>query len=416
MSRLHKRFVLPIGYILVLGGCSDHPSLSPAAARSATAPATEAAPAYEGRYIVVLKKEAGDPRLAAERLTKAQGGELRHVYGHALRGFSAKLSPQAAEALRHNPIVEFVEPNKRFTVVGSGSQASPPWNLDRIDQRDLPLNGAYQYAFSGAAPLYGERGLRIYVLDTGIMTSHQEFVDPDGYVRAKVGYDARPQDGQNGQDCHGHGTHVAATAGGKTVGVAKSAELIAVRITTACLRGGSIDDGVKGIDWVAGIHGFTVGVLNLSWAVEDQWGNETTSYAVDNALYNAQWYGNLVGVAAAGNDNKDACYVSPAAVARIAVGATNSSDSRAAFSNRGSCVDIFAPGEGILSAALDGGYWNDSGTSMAAPHVSGVIAQMVEQDPFTTGSAAAQAVLNRSTTGKVQNAGSGSPNRLLFSN
>jgi subtilisin family serine protease len=288
--------------------------------------------------------------------------------------------------------------------------------LDRIDQRDLPLNGAYQYAFSGAAPLYGERGLRIYVLDTGIMTSHQEFVDPDGYVRAKVGYDARPQDGQNGQDCHGHGTHVAATAGGKTVGVAKSAELIAVRITTQCLRGGSVDDGVKGIDWVAGNHGFSVGVMNLSWAVEDQWGNETTSYAVDNALYNAQWYGNLVGVAAAGNDNKDACYVSPAATARLAVGATNSSDSRAPFSNRGSCVDIFAPGEGILSAALDGGYRTDSGTSMAAPHVSGVLAQMVEQDPFITGTSAAQAVLNRSTAGKVQNAGSGSPNRLVFSN
>jgi aqualysin 1 len=238
----------------------------------------------------------------------------------------------------------------------------------------------------------------VYVLDTGIETSHWEFGG-----RAWAGYDAL---GGSGEDCHGHGTHVAGTVGGAYYGVATSVGLVSVRVLD-CNNFGSWSGVIAGIDWVAYSHA-TPAVANLSL-----WGGG--SQAVDDAISNLIASGVTVVVIAGNNWGADACNYSPARVAEaLTVAASNSSDQQASFSNAGSCVDLYAPGEGITSAWLYGGTNTIDGTSMAAPHVAGAAALYLQDNPGASPTAVSSVILNQATSGRLSGLGSGSPNRLLY--
>ncbi|MDX6644926.1 MAG: hypothetical protein QOK40_653 [Miltoncostaeaceae bacterium] len=270
------------------------------------------------------------PQVAA-RLAQTFGGSLTHLYSHAVIGFSIRLSEDSARALALDPLVALVEEDG--VVRASATQTNPPWGLDRIDQRDLPLDDAYRYASEGA-------GVTAYVIDTGIRVSHQEFGG-----RASVGIDT-VGDGQNGADCAGHGTHVAATIGGATYGVAKSVRLVAVRVLD-CAGGGESSDVIAGVDWVTAQPGRPA-VANMSL------GSSGSDTALETAVRNSIADGITYAIAS-GNDNNDACNHTPARVAEaITVNASTVSDWKASFSNFGPCTDIFAPGSSILSA------WNTS--------------------------------------------------------
>jgi subtilisin family serine protease len=326
------------------------------------------------------------------------------VYEHVLRGFSVKLSAEAVDALRGDPAVRSV----RQVEEGAGRvddhtyQTSAPWGLDRVDQRNLPLNATYGYSETGS-------GVRIYTIDSGIRTGHAQFGG-----RASVGFDARPQDGQNGQDCLGHGTHVAGIAAGQTYGIAKAATLVSVRVTTACTGSVDPDDFIAGVNWVAGNH-VKPAVANASI------GFVPAIDEVDQAVSDAIVLGVPFAVSG-GNNGLDACGQSPAKVATaITTGATTSTDARwtspNGSSNVGSCLDLFAPGANILSA------WHTSntatqtlsGTSMAAPHVTGTVAGFLQFRTTATPSEVAATIVLRATSGVLTNIGTGSPNLLLHS-
>lgn len=344
------------------------------------------------QYIVVFRRGADAPK-TAEALAQAHGGEVGRVFTHALKGAVMRLSEQAAQAIARNPNVEFVEEDQIVTLDGSGSQSGATWGLDRVDQRNLPLDGVYNYDFSAPS-------VHIYIIDTGIRTSHNDFGG-----RATADFDSIG-DGQNGQDCNGHGTHVAGTAGGSTWGVAKDARLHAVRVLN-CSGSGSNSGVIAGVDWVTANH-ISPAVANMSLG-------GGISSALDTAVNNSFNAGVFYAVAA-GNSNANACNTSPARAANAyTVAASTSSDARASFSNWGSCVEIFAPGQSITSA------WNTSnsatntisGTSMASPHVAGAAALIRDEFPSFTPTQVANELTARATSGVISNT-SGSPNLLLF--
>ncbi|HSU13766.1 S8 family serine peptidase [Longimicrobium sp.] len=340
------------------------------------------------RYIVVFRETVGDAPGLARQLVAAHGGTRHYTYQHALKGFAATLPSSAIEALRHNPNVAYVEPD-RVAALDQTAQPSPVWNLDRVDQRRLPMDGTYYYAWAGA-------GVTAYIIDTGIQTSHPEFGG-----RAQVGYDAF---GGNGQDCTGHGTHVAGTVGGATYGVAKAVKLVSVRVFE-CTNTTTWSAVIAGIDWVR-LHHQTPAVANLSL------GGAADS-VVDAAVRNLIASGITV-VVSAGNDAADACNYSPARVAEaLTVGATDQTDQRTSFSNIGSCLDVFAPGMNITSAWINGGSNTINGTSMAAPHATGHVALFLQEKPAATTIETRDRVVANATPGLVTSAGAASPNRLL---
>jgi subtilisin family serine protease len=354
--------------------------------------------AIADQYIVVLNDWAtGEPgpssnaSAVAQEMSNAHGARLERVFHNALNGFSARMTKGQAIALSHDPRVAYVEEDA--VVTANVTQTNATWGLDRIDQRDRPLNGTYNYNWTGS-------GVRVYVIDTGILTSHTQFGG-----RAAASFDAF---GGSGQDCNGHGTHVAGTIGGSTYGVAKSSLLRAVRVLN-CSGSGTNSGVIAGVDWVRANH-VKPAVANMSLG-------GGASSALDTAVTNAINAGVTFAVAA-GNENQNACNVSPArTAAAITVGSTTSTDARSSFSNFGTCVDIFAPGSSITSA------WSTSttatrtisGTSMASPHVAGVAALYLQANPSASPSTVRNAIVNGSTTNRLTGIGTGSPNRLLYS-
>ena len=352
------------------------------------------------RYIVVLEEwaagalgENSQSEAAAEQLTAVYGGKVDVVYRHALNGYAAELSEKQAYALSQDIRVKYVEEDAEVSLVTT--QTGATWGLDRIDQRDRPLDGNYNYTPTGS-------GVNAYIIDTGIRRTHAQFGG-----RAFAGYDAIG-DGQNSNDCNGHGTHVAGTVGGSTYGVAKSARLYAVRVLN-CSGSGSNSGVIAGIDWVTSNH-VKPAVANMSLG-----GGAST--AVDNAVQNAINAG-VTMVVAAGNSNANACNYSPArAPNAITVGSTTSSDARSSFSNYGSCVDLFAPGSSITSAwyTSDSATNTISGTSMASPHVAGVAALYLQGNTNASPSAVRDAIVGSATSNRLTGIGTGSPNLLLYS-
>ena len=384
--------------LIFVGLCTTVFLSSPASSQGRKDKLRKNANKIENSYIVVLDDsvvgERGRLSIApyvAQEMVATHRGQLKHVYQHALNGFAVEMTPEEAEALSQDFRVKFVEEDG--VVTADATQSNPPWGLDRIDQRSRPLNAIYTFNWTGS-------GVRAYVIDTGIRTTHTQFGG-----RASNVFDAF---GGNGADCNGHGTHVSGTIGGSTYGVAKSAMLRGVRVLN-CSGSGSNSGVIAGVDWVTNNH-INPAVANMSLG-------GGISSALDTAVNNLANSGVPIAVAA-GNSNADACGSSPARAANaITVGSTTTTDARSSFSNFGVCLDIFAPGSGILSSyfSSDTATATLSGTSMASPHVAGVAALYKQFNPGASATTTRNAIVNGSTANVVTGAGSGSPNRLLYS-
>lgn len=385
---------------LVVLGFSAAPSFADDGVQlnSKTAPLlhSDSPTAIPDQYIVVFQK--GTTAVSATAVmdaVAALGGRVGHTYTDALHGFAAYLPAKALDAVRANPAVEYVEVDQIMTIIDV--QPNPTWGLDRIDQRNLPLDNQYVYNYTGA-------GVKVYTIDTGIRTTHNEFGG-----RVAGGYNATG-DNNGYNDCNGHGTHVSGTIGGSTYGVAKGVTFYAVRVL-GCNGSGPTSDVIEGVDWVTSQHtGSNPAVANMSLG-------GSPSNSMDNAVINSINDGVFYAIAA-GNSNANACNYSPARVAAaITVGATNSNDTRSSFSNYGSCLDVFAPGENITSAwyTSDSATNTISGTSMASPHVAGVAALWLQANPSDSPAATGAQIVSTATPGVVGNPGSGSPNLLLYS-
>ncbi|HLL84201.1 MAG TPA: S8 family peptidase [Longimicrobium sp.] len=372
-------------FLTALAACSDQAGTP--VATDPTLARSSASGAIPGSYVVVLN-EGADPRSVAA----IAGVSPRYVYTAALTGFAAELNAGQLNALQHNPNVDYIEPNAR--VQATTTQSNATWGLDRVDHRALPLSGTYNYTPTGA-------GVNAYIIDTGINFGHAEFGG-----RAVSGYDA--VDGGTADDCNGHGTHVAGTVGGATYGVAKGVRLYGVRVLD-CGGSGTNAGVIAGMDWVAQ-NRVAPAVANMSLG-------GGASQATDDAIQRMVNAGVTV-VVAAGNENQNACNVSPArAVNAITVGSTTRTDARSSFSNYGTCLDLFAPGSDITSAWYTSNTATStiSGTSMASPHVAGVAALYLQGTPAATPAAVTNAIISTTTSNKVTSLGTGSPNKLLFS-
>lgn len=349
----------------------------------------------QDRYIVVLDETAVErarvPAVASE-MALAHAGRLRFVYKDALAGFAIELPEGRARALARDPRVAWIEEDSE--VQGVATQNTPPWGLDRIDQRNLPLSGTYTYNYDGT-------GIHAYVIDSGIRSTHVEFGG-----RATKDFDS-VGDGQNGNDCNGHGTHVAGILGSATYGVAKNVRLHIVRVLD-CNKQGTVSGAVAGIDWVTA-NRILPAVANMS--IEGA-ASTTLDTAVNNSVNAGVFY-----AVAAGNSNANACNTSPARAANAyTVGSTTSADARSSFSNFGTCLKIFAPGSSIVSTwhTSDTATSTANGTSMAAPHVAGAAVLALQENPGLNPAGVATTLTNRATTNVLTGIGTGSPNRLLF--
>lgn len=362
----------------------------------------------EDQYIVQLQPDLVDEvaEVAEVLLDNIGGGAVLHSFDTVLVGFSAQLTPVQAALLAALPEVTAIEQDRLVSM--SATQSNATWGLDRIDQRNLPLDGDYDYPGSAGA------GAHVYVIDTGINPDHAEFAGRIGesrnFVASNILFGGTDPD--NWEDCEGHGTHVASTATGTTWGVAKLATVHAVRVLD-CLGTGSGSSIIAGMEWAAdhaNQNGFAA-VANLSLGTVN--GRSSAQEQAARGMFNA----GVLPIVAAGNDSTNACNTSPSAEPlAITVGATDRDDSQASYSNHGTCLDLYAPGTGITAAnhSSNTGSKNLNGTSMATPHVAGAAAILLAQTPNLTPAELSQALLADTTPNKVGGASAGSPNRLLF--
>ena len=356
------------------------------------------AAAGDGAYIVVLKDSPATSMGDARAHAKRHGVSATEVYGHALHGYAARLNGTQLRSLRDDPAVGMVVSDGIATI--DDTQTDATWGLDRIDQHKLPLSGTFSYTNTGA-------GVTAYVIDTGIRTSHVEFGG-----RARSGWDFVDNDA-DASDCNGHGTHVAGTIGGATYGVAKGVDLVAVRVLDC---GGSAPWSVviAGIDFVTADHqAGEPAVANMSLGGG---ANIALDLAVKNSIADGVAY-----AVAAGNSNAPACQFSPARVPEAMTSAASTiNDAKASFSNWGSCIDWFAPGQSITSAwrTSDTATNTISGTSMASPHTAGVAALFLQTSPGATPATVQKALAGAATTRQITGVDRrfypGTANLLLF--
>ena len=388
-----KQHALAVATIVLAAACSEAPSPTVATLEQVSdAPVAVHEPEFiPGRFIVTLRADASPAAVARDH-----GVAPEFTYSRVLNGFAGSISEAARSGLLRDARVERVEQDG--IAYKSGTQTGATWGLDRIDQRSRPLSTTYNYTNTGA-------GVRAYILDTGIRTSHTDFGG-----RATSGFTAI-NDGNGTNDCDGHGTHVAGTVGGTTYGVAKGVILVAVRVLD-CGGSGTWSGIIAGMDWVAANH-VKPAVANMSLG-------GGASLTVDQALQRMIAAGVSTAVAA-GNGNRggrqqDACGYSPARVPEaITIGATTQTDAKTSWSNYGACVDFFAPGYQITSAGITSNTSTAtmSGTSMASPHVAGVAALYLQSNPGASPASVRDALYATTTKGIVTSSSTAN-NHLLF--
>jgi len=353
--------------------------------------------AVDGHYIVTLKQDQGVSAKAvttqSDSLSIKYGAKVGYKYTAALKGFSVTATEAQAKQLAADPGVASVQVSHKFSV--SDTQANPPsWGLDRVDQKDLPLDNAY-------TPTNGGEGVTAFIIDTGVRATHTTFGG-----RVAGGFDAIDGD-DNPDDGFGHGTHVAGTIGGAEYGLAKAVNIVPVRVLGDD-GSGTTEQVVAGIDWVTQNHqGPSVANMSLGGGVD-----EALDTAVQNSIASGVTY-----AIAAGNSSADAKDFSPARVPEaITVAASDINDAQADFSNFGELVDIYGPGVDITSS------WNTddnatntiSGTSMATPHVAGAAVLFLSANPDAAPADVAAGLTGAATPDKITNASPGTPNKLLY--
>lgn len=371
---------------------------------------TNSSDVIPGRYIVIVSNEPAVKNQKAatilEELTgevnKMSGARVNLKFSQSLTGFAARLSEKQVAILKKDKRVLSVYQDKLVYLEGTSTQEYPSWGLDRLDQREGLLDRAYSFNATGA-------GVNAYIMDSGIRYSHQDFGD-----RASLGIDLVQEypdedvDQNNGEleagnDCNGHGTHVAGTIGGTLYGVAKNVNLISVRVFS-CVGITTWSRLIMAVDWITE-NAVEPAVVNMSIGGMAE---EAMDIAIENSIATGIHY-----VLAAGNNNSDACNFSPARTpGALTVGASTISNEKASFSNYGDCLDIYAPGQNIISAFIedDTSSRSFSGTSMAAPHVAGLAALYLEKNPNSSPADLHEAIINNSTPGIIKEVPSGNNN------